>query len=180
MSWGVVLPDGSAGEFVAYGYDFPAPAERITAFEETLEAVLRLWSEPAVDLDGSFVRLRGARCEPKPRSRPPVWTGTHGPRGLRTAARYADVANWNVGLDDFRRLSGVLDEACAAVGRDPATIEVVRQDHFIGAPEQVVPKVQAFADAGARHVVVLFLDAEHSDESAQRFLRDVVPEITHP
>jgi alkanesulfonate monooxygenase SsuD/methylene tetrahydromethanopterin reductase-like flavin-dependent oxidoreductase (luciferase family) len=212
MSQGRLILSLGAGwdedEFVAYGYDFPAPAERVTAFEETLEAVLRLWSEPAVDLDGSHVRLRGARCEPKPAARPPIWTGTHGPRGLRTAARYADVANWNVGLDEFRRLSGVLDKACAAVGRDPATIdrsvfrladltgtddavrrlltsqgappqalEIVRRDHFIGTPEQVVPKVQDFVDAGARHILVLFLDAESSNESAVRFLRDVVPQI---
>ncbi len=213
MSQGRLILSLGAGwdedEFVAYGYDFPSAGERITAFEETLEAIVKLWSEPAVDLDGDFVRLRGARCEPKPETRPPIWTGTHGRRGLRAAARYADVANWNVGLDEFRRLSGVLDEACAAVGRDPATIgrsvfrladlsgtddairrlldsqgappealEQVQREHFIGSPELVVPKVQAFADAGARHIVVLFLDAEASDESAVRFLRDVVPHVT--
>lgn len=195
-------------EFAAYGYDFPPPAGRVTAFEETLDAVLRLWSEPVVDLDGSYVRLRGARCEPKPATRPPIWTGTHGPRGLRAAARYADVANWNVELDEFRRLSGVLAKACASVGRDPATIDrsvfrladltgnddavrrllasqgappdavdIVREEHFVGTPEEVVPKVQAFVDAGARHVIVMFLDAESSDESATRFLQEVVPQV---
>ena len=195
----------------AFGIPFPTPAERVTAFAETLEAVLRLWDEDVVDFDGSFVRFSGASCNPSPARRPPVWTGTHGPRGLRSAARFADVANWNVAYDDFVRLSGLLDKACADVGRDPATIdrsvfrlvdltddasalagllesqgappeaaEMVADVHFVGPPDVVVPKVQRFVDAGARHVVLLFLDADTSDASAEGFMRDVVPRITVP
>lgn len=195
-------------EFTAYGYPFPSPADRITAFGETLEAVLRLWSEPTVDYDGRFVRLKGASCSPRPAERPPVWTGTHGPRGLRTTARHADVANWNVGLAEFRRLSSLLVTACAEVGRDAATIatsvfrladlsgtdEHVRRlldrqgapadlagaladDHFIGTVDEVVGKVQAFVDAGARHIITLFLDSETTNESAERFIREVIPAI---
>ena len=195
----------------AFGIPFPPPAERVTAFAETLEAVLQLWEKETVDYDGSFVRFSGAACNPAPARRPPVWTGTHGPRGLRIAARFADVANWNVAYDDFVRLSGVLDQACASEGRDPASIErsvfrladvsdgakgltklleamgappearqAVADQHFVGPPEQVVPAVQRFVDAGARHIVLLFLDSETSDESAERWLREVVPAVSPP
>jgi alkanesulfonate monooxygenase SsuD/methylene tetrahydromethanopterin reductase-like flavin-dependent oxidoreductase (luciferase family) len=196
------------GEFAAFGHRFPSPGERVSVFGETLQAVLDLWSRPSVDYSGEYVRLAGASCNPRPAHRPPVWTGTHGPRGLRIAARHADVANWNVGIADFRRLTGELSAACAEVGRDPATIETsvfrlgdlsgsqenlrrilekqgappdiaeeVAADHFIGSVDTVISRVQDFVDAGARHIVVLFLDAEHSDGSAERFYRDVIPAV---
>lgn len=196
------------GEFAAYGYPFPSPRERVGMFGETLEAVLELWSRPSVDFTGEHVRLAGASCNPRPSRRPPVWTGTHGPRGLRIAARLADVANWNVGLADFRRLSAELAAACADVGRDPDDIETsvfrladlsgtndnlrrileqqgapadlaesVAADHFIGSVETVTSRVQDFVDSGARHIVMLFLDSEHSNASAERFHRDVIPAI---
>jgi len=32
-------------------------------------------------------------------------------------------------------------------------------------------------DAGARHIEVLFIDAARTSESAERFVRDVVPKV---
>jgi len=193
-------------ECLRYGYDFPSPGARVTAFSETLEAVVRLWSEPSVDFDGSYVHLRDARCFPQPTQRPPIWTGTHGPRGLRATAKHADVANWNVDLEQFRNLNTALDAACAEVGRDPSSVgrsvfrlldlsdgaestrrllatqgapeeafDGFRGQHFIGSVDEVARHVQGFVDAGARHVVVLSLDGGSSDETAIRFLREVVP-----
>lgn len=195
-------------EFDAFGLGFPPAADRVEIFAETIQALIELWTRPTVDFDGEHVRLRGASCSPRPLKRPPVMTGTHGPRGLRAAARFADIANWNVGLQEFVRLNGVLDKACADVGRDPKSMvrsvfrladlsgtddtllrllaeqgapadlaATVKADHFIGTVEEVVGKVQDFADAGARHVICLFLDAETSDTSAERFLNEVRPAI---
>ena len=192
-------------EFDAFGLPFPSPRERVELFTETLESIKRLWSEDQVDYDGQQVKLKGARCEPRPGSMPPIWTGTHGPKGLRVAARLADVANWNVGLTDFVRLSGVLKEACEKEGRDPSTIgtsvfrladlsggeatrkvlanmgappeayDAVKPDHFIGTPDEVTEKVSAFVDAGATHIISMFLDSPESDDSARIFMEEVAP-----
>lgn len=192
-------------EFDAFGLPFASPGERVELFTETLESIKRLWSEDQVDYDGQQVKLTGARCVPRPAAMPPIWTGTHGPRGLRVAARLADVANWNVGLDDFRRLSGVLKEACEKEGRDPATVDtsvfrladltggeamrkilatlgappeaydVVKADHFVGDADEVAEKVGAFVDAGATHIISMFVDSAESDESAEIFMKDVAP-----
>lgn len=194
-------------ECQAFGLPFPTPRERVDHFAEVLEACVRLFTEDSVDLAGQHVTLDGAVCNPRPRAKPETWTGTHGPRGLRAAARWADVANWNCDLSEFRRLSGVLDAACAEVGRDPATIgrsvfrlavlseddqpppelaalgvtpevfEVLKQQHFLGTPEQVVPQVQEFVDAGAESVVLMFLDAARTDSSAQRWMAEVAPQV---
>lgn len=212
MSGGrLILALGSGwdeAESLAYGYRFPTARERVETFAETLEAVTRLWAEPRVDLDGTHVQLRGASCSPQPLGRPPVWTGTRGPRGLRIAARFADVANWNVGLEDFTRLSAELEVACRDVGRDPSSIDTsvfrlallgddetaltetlaplgvtpelipeIRKNHFIGTPDEVVPKVQDFVDAGANHLIIMCLDAARTSESAERFYHEVIPQI---
>jgi hypothetical protein len=78
---------------------------------------------------------------PVQRPRPPLVIAAHGDRALRVAARYAD--GWNTlggqpfpaGLDPTQRLPAAeavslthqlgerLDDICAEVGRDPATIQ---------------------------------------------------------
>ena len=61
-------------EYEAYGWEFLAPRERLRAMDETITAVRRLWTEEKVTFDGTHVRLRDARCDPKPlQSSPPVW-----------------------------------------------------------------------------------------------------------
>ena len=196
------------GEFAAYGLPFPAPAERVELFGETLEALRLLWTEDRVTYAGQHVHLKDASCSPRPATLPPIWTGAHGPKALRYTARLADVANWNVGYDEFVRLSDVLSEACADVGRDPDTIErsvfrlgdlsggtgslpqlfeqlgappemadEVAREHFIGDPDDVASRVQSFVDAGARHIEILFIDAARTSESAERFVRDVIPKV---
>lgn len=107
-------------EYAAYGYDYPSDRERLALLEETVEAVKRLWTEPAVTYAGRHVRLDGALCDPKPLQRlPPVWIGGGGEQvTLRIAARHADATNWQVGLDAFRHKSAVLARHCDAVGRD--------------------------------------------------------------
>ena len=194
-------------ECEAFGIPFPPPSQRVQIFAEVLEACVRLFTEDAVDLQGRHVSLSGAVCNPRPASKPETWTGTHGPKGLRAAARWADVANWNCGIEDFRRLCGVLDEACVEVGRDPLTMgrsvfrlavvsdtdrpppeletlgvpaeaaDAVMQSHFIGTPESVVPRVQEFVDAGAESVVLMFLDAATTGRSAERWIREVAPQV---
>jgi alkanesulfonate monooxygenase SsuD/methylene tetrahydromethanopterin reductase-like flavin-dependent oxidoreductase (luciferase family) len=80
---------------------------------------------------------------PAPIVPPPLVIAAHGPIGLRAAARYADTWNclggqrYNGGpkpdasdgrrslpecIAEMERLVGRLDEACAEVGRDPATL----------------------------------------------------------
>jgi len=50
------------------------------------------------------------------------------------------------------------------------------RDNFVGTPEQVADKVQAFVDAGCREFVLWFRDAP-SSESLERFAAEVMPRI---
>ena len=72
---------------------------------------------------GRHYRVVEARCEPRPDPVPPLVIGATGPRRLRLAARHAD--RWDVssvGNGRYRELAAEFARACAAVGRDPATV----------------------------------------------------------
>ena len=111
-------------EYDSYGFPFLAPADRLVALEETVRAVRSLWSEETTTLAGSHVHLEGAYCDPKPLQQlPPIWIGGGGEKvNLRIAARHADATNWQVGIDAFRRKSGLLESYCEEIGRDFATV----------------------------------------------------------
>lgn len=109
-----------AEEYASYGYRYLADGQRLAALRETVEALRMLWGEKdTVTYGGDHVRFDGAYCYPKPlQDAPPILIGGGGERvNLRIAARYADMTNWQVGLESFVRKSHVLSEHCREVGR---------------------------------------------------------------
>lgn len=124
------LPDAGAvaPEFDAYGIPHQSWRDAVAAFEESITLIRRLWTEDVVDVDGRFHRLRGARCEPRPVQKPypPILIGGSGDATLRIVAGHADI--WNaIGpprhtVEQLVERSAALDDRCAAIGRDPATV----------------------------------------------------------
>jgi alkanesulfonate monooxygenase SsuD/methylene tetrahydromethanopterin reductase-like flavin-dependent oxidoreductase (luciferase family) len=76
-------------EFLAFG---TTQKERVTRFEENLEAVKRLWTEDVVNMVGSHFTLQEASVATKPvqRPRPPIWIGANADPAVRRAARLGD------------------------------------------------------------------------------------------
>ena len=144
----------------AYGIPLPPLKERFDRFDEGVEALVRLLSDTTTTLDGTYVQLTEARCEPKPvqRPHPPIVIGGGGrTRTLRTTAQWAQ--QWNVpgaaSTEQWQELRGVLDAHCADVGRDPKEIESsinVRFDPSVGAGA-AVEQAQAWGEAGVDLVI---------------------------
>ncbi|MHB1593398.1 MAG: TIGR03560 family F420-dependent LLM class oxidoreductase [Streptosporangiaceae bacterium] len=144
----------------AYGIDLPPLRERFDQFDEGVEAIVRLLSQPETTMEGRYVRLAEARCEPKPvqRPHPPITIGGRGKtRTLRTTARWAQ--QWNAITKDpadWLNLKETLVAHCTQIGRDPAEITCsvnIRLD----SAEQIGAAVQAtaaYADAGADLAVI--------------------------
>lgn len=112
------------GEHHAYGYDFPPPTDRLDILEETVQLAAAMFRGSPTTFAGKWVRAEAALNLPPPITPggPPVMIGGTGRRILRLVAQYADIANFTGADKRVPVLNAVLDEHCAEVGRDPATI----------------------------------------------------------
>jgi F420-dependent oxidoreductase-like protein len=150
----------------AYGITLPPLKERFDRFDEGIEALVLLLSQETSNLDGRYVQLRDARCEPKPlqQPHPPIVIGGNGPtRTLRTVARFAQQWNSTAGIEHWPGINATLAERCAEIDRDPATIERsvnLRFDPAAGAGA-LAENAAAFAAVGA-DIVVVGLPAPHT------------------
>lgn len=115
-------------EFESYGYPFPKASIRAEQLDEAIQILKLMWTEASVTFAGKHYQLVDARNEPKPiqRPRPPVHIGGDGEKKmLPLVARQADWwSYWLSGTssEGFRYKMGVLERACAEVGRDFQTI----------------------------------------------------------
>ena len=77
-------------EFEAFGVQ---KKERGARFEESLEAIKRLWTEDEVSFEGRFFRIPKAQVRTRPlqRPHPPIWVAAQADAGVRRAARVGDV-----------------------------------------------------------------------------------------
>lgn len=144
----------------AYGIELPPMRERFDRFDEGVEAIVKLLSQTTTTLEGKYVKLTDARCEPKAvqRPHPPIVIGGRGKtRTLRTTARWAQ--QWNAitqDPQDWLGLKDVLLEHCAQVGRDPGKITCsvnvrLDTDDDISA---AVAAVAAYRDVGADLAII--------------------------
>ena len=108
-------------EYLAHGYEFPAPAVRIAQLAEGVEILRRMWTEDKTSFEGKHYRVESAICQPKPLQQPhiPIWIAGGGEKlTLRVAARHASYTNFGDTPEEFAHKSKVLESHCAAVGRD--------------------------------------------------------------
>jgi len=165
-------------EHSSYGIPLYTPGERIRRLGEACEIIRRMWTETTPTFEGRYYQIHEARCEPKPIQKPypPFVIGGSGEQlTLRIVAQYADIWNFAGGsVEEFTRKSGILDEHCAAVGRDPAAIErstqLVVDCTNLAATREVA---QAFSAAGATHLI-LNLRAPYPDGIVRRLADEII------
>lgn len=145
-----------------YGIPLWSRRERMDRFEEACAVVTGLRDQAFLDFDGEHYQLTEAPMVPKPVGPMPLLIGGGGEqRTLRIAARYAD--EWNVWSepDKFIQKSGVLDERCAEIDRDPATIRRSTQALLFISDD--VERVRAFREQTAGRQVLAGSVAEVVD-----------------
>jgi alkanesulfonate monooxygenase SsuD/methylene tetrahydromethanopterin reductase-like flavin-dependent oxidoreductase (luciferase family) len=157
-------------EYEAFGY----PTDhKVGRFEEALTIIRSLIRQGRADLDGRWMRVTDVVLVPPARPDLPILIAAKRPRMLDLVARHADA--WNLawfGAPDERwgRVRGELEAACAAVGRDPASLErtvgvtVRYPDLLDGAGEpgdepalvgdaEIAAGLAAYADEGTGHAI---------------------------
>jgi F420-dependent oxidoreductase-like protein len=150
-------------EHRGYGLDFPSPGTRVAMLDEALQVVKLLWTEEAPSFEGRFYHLQEARCVPKPlqQPHPPIVVGGSQPKMLRVIATHAN--EWNTPgttPEEWTRQSRMLDEQCAAVGRDPAevrrSVQLFLHPAQEGQVDELLATLPSYEAAGCEHVVLSF------------------------
>jgi alkanesulfonate monooxygenase SsuD/methylene tetrahydromethanopterin reductase-like flavin-dependent oxidoreductase (luciferase family) len=165
-------------EFRMFGYPFD---HRVSRFAEALQIISGLLRDGHVDFQGTYYEARDCELRPRgPRPQgPPILVGSSskGVRMLGLAAQYADI--WNRDFDavnpecepysvaDLEMSQMKVDAACAAIGRDPATLTRTvgvwvdlpgaparGWNAVTGDPDEMAAKLRVYADTGYHSVQV--------------------------
>jgi alkanesulfonate monooxygenase SsuD/methylene tetrahydromethanopterin reductase-like flavin-dependent oxidoreductase (luciferase family) len=159
-----------------------------SASSEGLQVIRSLWTQERTNFDGRYYKMSDAVANPKPVQKPypPIWVGSGGPSMLKLTARHADV--WNAtgqaGRDVESAILGSqqLDDACAAIGRNPGEIRRSVQLPAGEDPAEIVNRVQGFAQAGFTEIIIMLSGGSmsiHADpvRTAAMLAENVLPEL---
>jgi alkanesulfonate monooxygenase SsuD/methylene tetrahydromethanopterin reductase-like flavin-dependent oxidoreductase (luciferase family) len=159
------------------GIPYLTPAGRASRLREATEIVDGLLREGRLSYRGEHYRLDDAPLVPElvQTPRPPLLVAANGRKGLRLAAELADgslsVGDRGATSEDaaaaLRERNAVLDQYCAELGRDPASLE---RWYLVGwaaerpfaSPDALVDFLGRYREAGARRFIFLF-GSKHAD-----------------
>lgn len=169
-------------------YDISGLDHRVGLFSEGLQILRSLWTEERTNFEGRYYNMRNAVANPKPIQKPypPIWVGSGGPAMLKLTARHADV--WNVsgpaGRDVESALAGwrQIEEACAAIGRDPGEIRRSVQLPAGDDPAEILERVHGFHEAGFTEIIIMLSGGGMSTaadpvRTAEMVAEDVLPQL---
>jgi len=141
-------------EFEALGTDFSNRGRR---FEEQIEVLRLLWTEPVLTYEGRWHRITAAGLNPLPVQRPiPIWVGGSAEAALRRAARLADgymtqrpfEGGWPATIETLRRW---VEEG----GRDPAAFGIdARIQVGTGTPDEWRAAADEWRALGVSHLTL--------------------------
>jgi len=147
-------------EHLALGVPYPPIATRFEMLEEAIQICEQMWSDDEGPYEGKYYQLAETICRPRPiqSPRPPILLGGTGEKKtLRLVARYADAWNcFDLGVEGIGAKLAILDEHCAAVGRDPAEIErtAISTGNPIGDTDAFLFRMDQYAKLGITKVWV--------------------------
>src|SRR6478735_8742002 len=173
------------------GFPFPPLGERFEMLDETLRIAHAMFegergSEQS--FNGRHYRAERLLNSPQSLSRPrvPIMIGGGGEKKtLRLVAQYADACNVFGSPEGIARKYRILEEHCAAIGRDPREIEhstlqsvTISSDGSGGTetPSRVIERFGELSDAGAQHVIISM--RQLPDLAAVELVgREVIPQL---
>jgi alkanesulfonate monooxygenase SsuD/methylene tetrahydromethanopterin reductase-like flavin-dependent oxidoreductase (luciferase family) len=185
----VAVANPAVREFEAYGVPLVSPGAAVRDLAESCDVIRQMWTatEP-FDFEGQSIRLKGAVCAPQPlqKPHPPILIGGLGDRVLRIVAEHADIWNYpGASAPEFRQRNQVLNEHCAALGRDPD--EIVRSMQTIvrcadpAAPAATRALLLEMIDAGVTHIVLAAILAGRPLQwLADEIIEPVLAEVRQP
>src|SRR5256884_5346437 len=160
-------------------YGFDGLDHRVGRLSESLQIIKSLFTQERTNFEGRYYHFKDAIANPKPLQKPypPIWIGASGQTTMRLVARHADV--WNIAGGDPDRvdeLTAMLDETCAAGGRDPADMRHSIQFGWDGKESNELLELSGrFLEQGVTEQVV-YLRGEEPAKLAGK-VAELLPEL---
>jgi alkanesulfonate monooxygenase SsuD/methylene tetrahydromethanopterin reductase-like flavin-dependent oxidoreductase (luciferase family) len=172
--------------------------ERVARFAEYIELLDQLLVEGVTIYHGNYYQANGAVMNPGSLQQPrlPIMVAALGPQMMRHAAEHADI--WNslsFAADSEEQLAELadrcmtMDELCAEVGRDPATL---RRSYTMFDPkarasggaigyyesdDAFVEAVRRVTDLGITEISMYYPAVENQLPAFERIATEVLPEL---
>lgn len=166
-------------EFFRSGVGWFTPEERIGRMRESIEIMLRLWSEDRTSYKGKYFSVTNMPFWPKPvqKPHPPIWFGGSGDRLLNATAKYGVgiFPEPNASSDRLRDLNDRLKKAEEKQGRKSHVIlapSVVYPDGIGTSPSQWPEKIRELADIGAGVIMIDLSQGAIPPYEAQEFIKN--------
>ena len=142
-------------EFEALGMPF---GQRGRLFDEQVELLNRLWTEPVVDFAGEFHTVRSAGLQMLPIQRPiPLWIGGDAPVVLERVGRVGQGWYCNARElpgDVFAGKVAAIRDAAVAAGRDPDAIGIEARQIVVADDDELEDALAAWRRAGVTHLAI--------------------------
>jgi F420-dependent oxidoreductase-like protein len=170
-------------EFVAYGYDFPAIADRLARLRDSLEVITRMLAPGRTvraAYAGSHASVDDAINVPKPlQARVPIVVGGNGANVTwRLAARHADEINLDKMLPDaVAQALPVIRARCEEIGRDPASLRVsvhISRHDKVSPGAERIDRLARYRDLGVARTIEFLPSAARDDEALAAYADDMV------
>lgn len=104
---------------------------RIRRFNEALQVMKALWTEPEASFSGTYWNFEGLAMTPKPvqRPHPPILFGARVPAALKRAVREGDgfIGAGSSSSQDFVTQYGQIQQYLGEAGRDPETFRISKR-----------------------------------------------------
>ncbi|MBW2314354.1 MAG: LLM class F420-dependent oxidoreductase [Deltaproteobacteria bacterium] len=161
-------------EFEAMGTPFERRGAR---FDDYIEAMNKVWSDDVVEHQSDFLQWTGFKSHPRPVQSPfPVVIGGSKGKAFERIAKYGQ--GWfapTPAPDALAKMMKPLGEACAAEGRDVATIEIT----CMWMPAMGLDSLRQFEDLGVGRLVVPLqaLGTKNPIEGIEKLGSDVIAKL---
>jgi alkanesulfonate monooxygenase SsuD/methylene tetrahydromethanopterin reductase-like flavin-dependent oxidoreductase (luciferase family) len=173
-------------------------AERVARFEEYIQIVGLLLSNEVTSFKGRYYEVHEAVMNPRPiqSPRPPIVAGALGPKMMKIAAKHADkwntmsfAADFNGQHAEVRDKVQIMDDNCAAIDRDPASLQksflmfdpASRSSggsiNYYQSDNVFVDQVGRLADIGFTEIGLYYPILSDEEEAFSRIATDIIPQL---
>ncbi|MEM1565641.1 MAG: LLM class flavin-dependent oxidoreductase [Candidatus Bathyarchaeia archaeon] len=146
-------------EFINFSFGFDPPSVRVDKFQESVEILLKLWTEDKVSYNGQYYKLKDAVLLPKPvqKPHPPLWSGCLGNRMLKITAKYFNgwifprsVPKAYLPIQEFVSRVKIIKDYAANYGKDLGNFTFAVLGSINDSPEII----EEYEKAGCNYYIV--------------------------